>query len=148
VDKRRDIERKKMTSIVSNVPMGGRVLNWHYNIPGHSMSPAEAFEMAQNIRSHFLYLLNEQNFSVEKARKELLKNNEVMLFSSENCFPSLYKMATSKETTDDDFQAVFNLVLLRNQVNEGKKTEKEAENEAVNIAAAVKQNKESNANPI
>jgi hypothetical protein len=50
-------------------------------------------------------------------------------------------MATSKDTTDDDFQAVYNLVILRNKVNEGKKTEKEAEIEALNIAAAVKQNK-------
>ena len=136
-----------MSSIVSDVPSGGRVLNWQYNTPTHSMSPIEAFKMANNIRLHFMYLLNELNVSAENARKELLLNSDVMLFSSENCFPSLFKMATSKETTEEDFEAVFNLVVLRNQVNDGEKTEKQAEFEALNIAARAKHNNRSTTSP-
>lgn len=127
-----------MNSIVSKLPEGARVVNWEYKVPLHNMSPTEAFKIARNIRNDFLLLL-ENGLSENEAQKKLLTNQDVLLFSSEQCFPSLFKICTSKNTTDDDFEAVYNLVLLRKQVDLGLMSEEDGNTNALHIAAKAKE---------
>jgi hypothetical protein len=129
-----------MNSLVSHVPEGARILNWEYKTPHHGMSPVEAFKMAQQIRFDFIALLKD-GFSERGAQKQLLTNQNVLLFSSENGFPALFKMSTSKKTTDEDFEAIYNLVLLRGEVDAGLITEEQGGANALRIAARAKERK-------